>query len=394
MHGPVGTTARARELVAGAQVSGHHWHHGCVSTPWAVPPAPDRSSWVSASNAQLADDPMPPEPAIAALPAAGRFITVDDQGLYLRETPVVDRGQGGGELPVALYVHGLAGSSTNFSSIATLLAGHARGFSIDLPGCGRSDPPPGGHYSLLHDADLLAQVLMQLSPGSPAHLIGNSLGGVVCTALAAKYPELVRTLTLVSPAVPDLRLTHDRGADPRLALLLAPGMLPVAVRRLSAIGPLARAQGMAALCYGDPSVLTDSDVAAAAADLAWRYELPWAHRATVQSLRSLMRGYLRPGRWSFRGSAATITAPTLVIWGAEDRLVDASLAVPTAAAFRRSRLLILPETGHVAMMERPTVTARAVIALWRDATSAGEPAPAIGRFARSRARRECSPARL
>ncbi len=335
-----------------------------------MPPAPDRGYLVAASNARAAQDQLPVEPPVAAPPAAGRFLSVDDRGVYVREIPAADGGPVDESLPVTLYVHGLAGSSTNFDSLATLLAGHTRGFSLDLPGFGRSDPPPRERYSLLDDAEVLSGLLRQLAPDRPVHLVGNSLGGMVCTALAARHPEQVATMSLISPAVPDLRLTQDRGADPRLALLLAPGTMPAAVRRLASVGPLARAQGMAALCYGDPSVLTDDDLRIAADDLGWRYGLPWVHSSTVQSLRSLMRSYLRPGPWSFRAAAARVAVPTLVIWGAKDRLVDAKLAVPTAAAFSDSRLLILADTGHVSMMEQPTATARAVLALWQDAETA------------------------
>jgi pimeloyl-ACP methyl ester carboxylesterase len=340
-----------------------------------MPPAPDRGYLAARSDARLADDPLPPVPAIAAPPAPGRYVLLDDRGVYLREIPGAHGGPPDPSLPVTLYVHGLAGSSTNFDSMATLLAGHTRGFSLDLPGFGRSDPPPGGQYSLLGDAELLADLLRRISPDGPAHVVGNSLGGMVTTALAARHPELVRTLTLISPAVPDLRLTSDRGADPRLAVLLAPGTMQVAVRRLASIGPLARAQGMAALCYGDPSVLTDSDIETAAGDLDWRLGLPWVHSSTVSALRSLMRSYLRPGRWSFRAAAARTAVPTLVVWGAKDRLVDAKLAPGTADAFADGRLLILAGCGHVSMMEDPLSTARATLALWQD-TAAGSAAPA------------------
>ena len=63
------------------------------------------------------------------------------------------------------------------------------------------------------------------------HLVGNSYGGVVATLLAARRPDLVRTLTVLAPAVPDLRLTRDRGADPRLGLLLVPGTAGLAHQR-------------------------------------------------------------------------------------------------------------------------------------------------------------------
>lgn len=61
-----------------------------------------------------------------------------------------------------------------------------------------------------------------------------------------------------------------------------------------------------------------------------------------------------------------ITAPTLVLWGDEDKLVAADLAPYVAAEIPNSRLLVLEHIGHVAMMEDPQTTARAIIALLDD----------------------------
>ena len=153
----------------------------------------------------------------------------------------------------AWYVHGLAGSSANWTALAGALSRYATGYLVDLPGHGRSDPPPRGHYSLLQDADVLARLIARYSSG-PVHLVANSMGGVIATALAARHPELVATLTLISPAVPDLRLTRDRGADPVLALLLMPGTTRPALRRLGAIGSAARARGIGGVVLRRPVV--------------------------------------------------------------------------------------------------------------------------------------------
>lgn len=56
-------------------------------------------------------------------------------------------------------------------------------------------------------------------------------------------------------------------------------------------------------------------------------------------------------------------APALLIWGTDDRLVDVALAPRALAAFRHSRLLILPGVGHVAQLEQPETVARAFLAL-------------------------------
>lgn len=331
-----------------------------------MPAPPDREALVSASDARLSDSPLPPPPPISAPSHPGRFVMIDDRGVYLRSARSVGGAEPAADLPVTLYVHGLAGNSTNFDTLGAVLAGYTRGFAVDLPGCGRSDPPPGERYSLDDDADLLAAIIEVISPGAPVHVVGNSLGGMVSISLAARHPDKVRTLSLISPAVPDLRLTGERGADPRMAILLAPGTTGLALRRLSGISSVDRARGMAALCFGDPASLSDRDLLAAATELGWRYPLPWAHSSTVLSLRALMRSYLRRGRSSFRGMTRRISAPALVIWGTKDRLVDCSLAPATAAALHHARLLVLSGCGHVAQMEQPMITARAILALWQD----------------------------
>lgn len=314
------------------------------------------------STAQLSEWVPVDVPGVADEPPPGWFETVDGRGVFLRRT---DRLQlpGSASGPDAWYVHGLAGSSMNWTSLAGAMSVTATGYLIDLPGHGRSDPPPRGRYSIVDDADLTAALIRRHSDG-PVHLVGNSLGGVVSTALAARHPDLVATLTLISPAVPDLRLTRDRGADPILGLLLVPGTRALAVRRLSSTSPMARARGMGALCFGDPGILTDGDYAVAAADLAWRSSVPWAHTGTVGSLRALMRSYFRRSG-SFWSDAATVRTPTLVIWGTRDRLVDVRLAPRTAAAFTDSSLLIVAGVGHTAQLEVPVTTARAVGRLWK-----------------------------
>ncbi|WP_353647649.1 alpha/beta hydrolase [Nakamurella sp. A5-74] len=371
------------------------------ATPWPMPDPPDRERFAELSDARLSVTPLPPAAPVRAVPAAGQLMVIDDRGVFVRGphhpprgddrsastgltsagpeqiARPVERDRQIDDRPVAVYVHGLAGNSTNFDSVGSVLATYARGHAIDLPGFGRSDPPPGERYSLDDDAEIVAEVIRRLSPRRPVHLVGNSLGGMVCILVASRHPELITSLTLISPAVPDLRLTTDRGADPRLGLLLAPGTTGLAVRRLGGIDAQQRAQGMAALCYGDPSSLTAEDVAAAAVELRWRFPLRWVHTSTIESMRALMRSYLRVGRRSFRSITASVTVPTLVIWGTKDRLVDCSLATSTAAAFAQSRLLVLAGCGHVAQMERPDATARAVLALWEDvdtvAADTGEP---------------------
>lgn len=315
---------------------------------------------------------MGPEFAVAALPMSalpwpGRLVVPGDpdggeQAVFVRTSRSTEMPAPADEV---VYVHGLAGASANWTSLAGLLAPTASGYAVDLPGCGRSDPPRQGDYSVREQVRVSAAVIREVARG-PVHLVGNSLGGYVCTMLAARHPELVRSLTLISPAVPDVRLTRDRGADARLAALLAPGLGRWVEPRMRAIPADQRVRGMVALCFGDPSVVTDEDSAIAAVEYAWRSELPWSQRAVLEQLRELMKGYLARTHRSYWAAAANVTVPTLVVWGTRDRLVDVRLAQRTAEVFPSSRVLVLAGVGHVAQMEAPGPVARAMKALWSE----------------------------
>lgn len=303
---------------------------------------------------------------MSALPWPGRLVVPGggesgEQAVFVRTT----RTEGDPPSAEAVYVHGLAGAAANWTSLAGLLAPMATGHAPDLPGCGRSDPPRQGDYSVREQVRVLAAVIREVSHG-PVHLVGNSLGGFVSTMLAAQHPELFRSLTLISPAVPDIRLTKDRGADTRLAALLAPGVGRLMEPRMQAIPAEQRVRGMVALCFGDPAAVTDEDSMAAALEYGWRSDLPWSQRAVLGQLRELMKGYFAPGPRSFWAAAASVTVPTLVVWGTRDRLVDVRLAQRTAQVFPQSRVLVLAGVGHVAQMEAPGPVARAMSALWSD----------------------------
>ena len=116
--------------------------------------------------------------------------------VHVRRVPA---GQGGRE--PAVMVHGLGGSSTDWTDMMNLLRDRLYAIAPDLPGFGWSPPPPDANYSPEAHARTIAG-LIDRTVGEPVHLMGNSLGGAVATLVAAGRPELVRTLTLVSPALP------------------------------------------------------------------------------------------------------------------------------------------------------------------------------------------------
>lgn len=303
--------------------------------------------------AELSDAPLPAL-ADALPPWSGQSLTLPSGEVYVRRTPSTAP-----DTEPALYVHGLGGAATNWTDLAALLAGRLSGQAVDLPGFGQSPPPPRGGYSIPARVRTVVELIERSD--APMHLLGNSLGGLVAMIVAATRPDLVRTLTLISPAVPGGRLPAR--SDPLLPLLLVPGLHRIAERRLMRMTPQERARQIIELCFADPSRIPAQRLAEATEEVARRQELPWVHDALTGSLRGLAAYYLRVGPQGPWRLARGIGVPTLVIWGTEDRLVHAALAPRLARAIPASRLLVLPGIGHTAQLEDPRTTARAVLAL-------------------------------
>ncbi|MEU9300592.1 alpha/beta hydrolase [Streptomyces sp. NPDC048269] len=259
------------------------------------------------------------------------------------------------DLPPALFVHGLGGSSQNWSDLMAQLEDTVDGEALDLPGFGWSPPPADRDYSLTAFARVVIRHLDAAGRG-PVHLIGNSLGGAVSTRVAAVRPDLVRTLTLVSPALPELRV--QRAAVPT-ALLAVPGMGALLGRLAQGLTAEQRTRGVTELCYGDPARVTPEGFLHAVEEMERRMALPYFWESLTRSSRGIVDAYTLGGQHGLWRQAQRVLAPTLLVYGGKDQLVSYRMARKAAAAFRGSRLLCLPQAGHVAMMEYPEVVASA-----------------------------------
>jgi pimeloyl-ACP methyl ester carboxylesterase len=305
--------------------------------------------------ARLSTASLPPLPAPAEtplLPWPGEKVDVDGVWMFVRSVPTTEPAE------PALFVHGLGGSSSNWTDVMALLRKHLECEALDLPGFGRSDPPRDGSYSLDSHATAVVRLIETRGRGA-VHLVGNSLGGAVSTRVAAIRPDLVRSLTLISPALPDLR--PRRGDDPVLPLLLLPGVQKLAWRRLQAQGAEARARAVLDLCYHDPSRVHPQRLHEATEEVARRAQLEWVAESFAGSLRGLITSYLQRGPSALWRQAASVNCPVTVIWGRHDRLTDVRLAERAQDVFPDSRLLVLDDAGHVAQLEHPETVARAVL---------------------------------
>jgi pimeloyl-ACP methyl ester carboxylesterase len=310
-------------------------------------------------------DPIAPWP--------GELVSVGSDELFVRRAPAPE-----GAEPV-LFVHGLGGSATNWTDLMDLLRKPPADRpdepalaceAVDLPGFGFSPPPAGGRYTVDALADAVA-ALIEKRGTWPVHLAGNSLGGAVCVRAAARHPDLVRTLTLISPALPDL---WPRVLPLRLALLCTPTVGPWMLSRFEQRAtPEARTSLSIADVYADPGLMHPKRRAEEVAELVRRDGLGYADDVLLGAGRGLVAEYLRGGPRSLWRDAARVTAPALVVYGSHDRLVRPAMAGHAARAFRGARVVVLSRTGHVAMMERPGLVAKEMRQLF---ASARRPAPA------------------
>ncbi|CAL9457260.1 2-succinyl-6-hydroxy-2,4-cyclohexadiene-1-carboxylate synthase [Streptomyces sp. enrichment culture] len=265
-------------------------------------------------------------------------------------------------LPPALYVHGLGGSSQNWSALMPLLDDVVDNEAVDLPGFGDSPPPDDGNYSITGHARAVIRLLDSTGRG-PVHLVGNSLGGAVVTRVAAARPDLVRTLTLISPALPEIRV--QRSAVPT-GLLALPGVASLFTRLSRDWTAEQRVRGVMALCYGDPAQVSEEGFRHAVEEMERRQRLPYFWDAMARSARGIVNAYTVGGQHGLWRQAERVLAPTLLIYGGRDKLVGYRMAQRAARAFRDSRLLTLPDAGHVAMMEYPQTVATAFRELLAD----------------------------
>jgi pimeloyl-ACP methyl ester carboxylesterase len=300
-------------------------------------------------------DPIAPWP--------GELVAVDTGEVFVRSAPAPE-----GAEP-ALFVHGLGGSATNWTDLMDLLRKPPADRpdepvlaceALDLPGFGfspvlASGVRPGGVYSI--DAMVGAVCALIEKRGYwPVHLAGNSMGGAVCVRVAARRPDLVRTLTLIAPALPDLR---PRLLPMRLTVLCVPRVGPWLLNRVQQrISAADRTAVAIRDVYADPSLVHPERLAEETAELERRDGLGYAGEVLLAAGRGLVAEYLRHGPRALWHDAARVAAPTLVIYGSHDRLVRPAMAAPAARAFRGGRVVVLSRTGHVVMMEHPGLVAK------------------------------------
>jgi pimeloyl-ACP methyl ester carboxylesterase len=248
----------------------------------------------------------------------------------------------------------MSGAATNWTDLMAELAPDFDCAAVDLPGSGYSAPPAKrSGYSIKALAATVIRLIESLERG-PVHLVGNSMGGAVSIRVAAARPDLVKTLILISPVLPDRR---PHPATLHFPVLTLPFIGQRLIRFWSRVPAENRVAGVYRACSYDPELLHPDRFAQEVAMLRARDGLGYDPATLVGAARTLVGETLSPRPFSLWRAVEQITAPTLVLFGGCDRLMSPALAVPAARAFRNARVEVLADTGHLAQMQRPGLVA-------------------------------------
>jgi pimeloyl-ACP methyl ester carboxylesterase len=247
---------------------------------------------------------------------------------------------------VVVFAPGLAWGTHLFAAQVGTLCARYRCVSFDPRGQGSSEVTRGG-YELDNLAVDLAGLIEHLGL-APCHLVGHSLGASAAVRVAARRPELVRSLALVN-ATTDEDPLWDRIRFHCLSYVVQLFGMGVVDNRL------------VRTMFGQ-SFLTDP-ARAGAREEARRLFLANSGVGIARSVRGWLRS--PPVMDELPG----VAAPSLVIAGAEDRAVDPERSRQTAEGIPRCRFLLLPACGHSAPVEAPQAVTAALEELFEEARS-------------------------
>jgi len=256
---------------------------------------------------------------------------LDDVSMSYLERP--------GSGPVLLLLHGFSANKDTWVKFAYELPDHYRLIVPDLAGHGDTPAPADQNYDLIRQAERLHQLMNNLGI-QRFHIAGNSMGGAISAIYSSRYPQQIESLTLIDAA----------GVD-------APNP----------------SEYMQALAQGqNPLIATDE------ASFEYRMDFvmekappfPWPLRpalmrktlARVDINRAIFDDMLatreRLEQSGFEQQLSDkISMPTLIIWGAQDRVLDVSAVEVFKQFIPHAEVQIYDGVGHLPMVEIPEQTA-------------------------------------
>lgn len=243
------------------------------------------------------------------------------------------RDTGPRDSPVLLLIHGSNADLHTWDRWTQLFERRMRVVRLDLPGHGLTGPDPTGDYRTARYVAVVDRLVRKLGLRRVA-LAGNSMGGGVAWHYALAHPDRLRALILID----SVGQPEPAGSKPPLGFRIA--RWPVVRDLATVITPRALIADSLPGVFHDPKLATDAQI-----DRYWELlRYPGNRRATIAR-------FAAPRDPATTARLAAIRTPTLILWGADDRLIPASAGKWLAARISGSRLIVYPATGHLPMEE-------------------------------------------
>lgn len=253
--------------------------------------------------------------------------------------------------PPVILIHGFGGSMWQWEYQQHQLSQHFRVLTLDLPGAGLSDKP-----DIEYRPDQMLNFLVGFMDAvkiPQATLVGNSMGAGLAIGMALTHPTLVANLVLVG-GLPQHVMEKLTSPSVRRALESSAPFWLVSFGN-TLFGGLMIESVLHEMVH-DPTLLTPAVL-----------ERSNRNRQLPGLIKPIMAVRENVPLWEagFATRLGTITHPTLVIWGEEDRVFPVAVGEELHQTIKGSRFIRIPKAGHIPQWERPDVVNQALITFIR-----------------------------
>lgn len=276
--------------------------------------------------------------------AAERAISGLDRKMLQIDGFTVPYLQGGNGEPLVL-IHGFGGSKDNFNRVAYYLTNHYTVYAIDVPGFGASTRVETADYLINTQIDRIHEIIQKLGL-EQTHIGGNSMGGWISGAYAAKYPQTVSSIWFLAPA----GLQESRKSEV-IQKFEQTGEIVLTASNREEFEKIVDIVMYERPAFA-PGFVVDAMATRAAEDQALHQRIYKDFKTVPSDLATVLQ-------------ASDYKGPGLIVWGKEDRVLHVDGAAELKAAMPGFDVILMDKVGHVPMMEKPEQVAADYVK-WRE----------------------------
>jgi pimeloyl-ACP methyl ester carboxylesterase len=285
-------------------------------------------------------------PDIPAKELRSRYANGESEFIALGNGMTVHlRDEGPLDAPAILLLHGSNASLQTWDQWTARLKDKYRIIRFDQAGHGLTGPEPKGVYSIAAFVDAVDRVAKQRGL-TKFYLGGNSMGGGIAHAYAVAHPDKLLGLILV-----------DAGGAPEAKPTALPigfriAQMPVINRLATVITPRSAVERSLRQTVSNQAIVTPAEI-----DEYWQLlRYPGNREATLARFATPRQPILLA-----EIPAQTRTIPTLILWGAEDKLIPVSSVKWFEQVYPQHQTHIYPHIGHIPMEEAAAQSADDVL---------------------------------